>query len=86
MQNIWFWFQTTRLEPWIIDVKMVVLQCPRVAWQSQTTICFPGVNHGVEFWNKNLKKSTYLNELDVRKPLVVSISQRNEKLRFYKLV
>jgi hypothetical protein len=32
------------------------------------------------------EKSTYLNELDVRKPLVVSVSQRNEELRLYNLV
>jgi hypothetical protein len=31
-------------------------------------------------------KYTYLNELDVRKPLVVSISQRSEKLRLFNLV
>jgi hypothetical protein len=32
------------------------------------------------------KKSTYLNELDFRKPLVESISQRSEELRLYNLV
>jgi hypothetical protein len=32
------------------------------------------------------EKSTYLNELDVRKPLVVSISQGSEELRLYNLV
>ncbi len=31
-------------------------------------------------------KSTYLVELGVRKPLVVSISQRGEELRLYNLV
>jgi hypothetical protein len=31
-------------------------------------------------------KSTYLVELDARKPLVVSISQRSEELRLYNLV
>ncbi len=31
-------------------------------------------------------KSIYLNELDVRNPLVVSISHRNKELRLYKLV
>jgi hypothetical protein len=31
-------------------------------------------------------KCTHLNELDVRKPLVVSISKRSEELRLYKLV
>jgi hypothetical protein len=38
-----------------------------------------GVNSGV----RN-RKSTYLNELNIRKPLVVCISQRSEKL--YNLV
>jgi hypothetical protein len=32
------------------------------------------------------EKSTYLIELDARKPLVVSISQRSEELIFYNLV
>jgi hypothetical protein len=32
------------------------------------------------------EKGTHLNELDVRKPLVVSTSQRSEELRIYNLV
>jgi hypothetical protein len=32
------------------------------------------------------EKSTNLNELEIRKPLVVSISQRSEELRLYNLV
>jgi hypothetical protein len=32
------------------------------------------------------EKSTYLIDFNVRKPLVVSISQRSEELRLYKLV
>jgi hypothetical protein len=32
------------------------------------------------------EESIYLNELDVRKPLVVSISQRSDELRLYNLV
>jgi hypothetical protein len=32
---------------------------------------------------KEAENSTYLNELDVRKPLVVFISQRSEELRLY---
>jgi hypothetical protein len=35
---------------------------------------------------KEAEKSTYLSELDVRKPLVVSISQRSEELRLYNRV
>jgi hypothetical protein len=40
-----------------------------------------GVNSGIRSW-----KSTYQNELNVRKPLVVSISQSSEELRLYNLV
>jgi hypothetical protein len=32
------------------------------------------------------EKSAYLNELDVRKPLVVSILKRSKELRCYNLV
>jgi hypothetical protein len=32
------------------------------------------------------ERSTYLIELNVRKPLVVTISQRSEELRLYNLV
>jgi hypothetical protein len=40
-----------------------------------------GVHPGIRTW-----KSTYLIELDVSKPLVVSISQRSKKLKLYNLV
>ncbi len=40
-----------------------------------------GLNPEIRSW-----KSSYLIELDVRKPLVVSISQRIEELRLYNLV
>jgi hypothetical protein len=40
-----------------------------------------GVGLGITSW-----KSTDRNELDVRKPLLVSISHRSEELRFYNLV
>jgi hypothetical protein len=40
-----------------------------------------GVNPGIRS-----RKVTYLNELDVRKPLVVSISQRSEEQILYNLV
>ncbi len=46
----------------------------------------------VEVMDYNVKneirslKSTYLIELDVRKPLVVFVSQRSEELRLYNLV
>jgi hypothetical protein len=32
------------------------------------------------------KKTTYVNDLDVRKPLVVYISRRSEELKLYNLV
>jgi hypothetical protein len=35
---------------------------------------------------EDAEKITYLNELDVRKPLVVSISQRSGELRLDNLV
>jgi hypothetical protein len=41
-----------------------------------------GVIPGMRSWNKHL----YLNELNVRKPLVESISQRSEELTLYNLV
>jgi hypothetical protein len=34
-------------------------------------------------YKKLKKKTTYLNELNDRKPLVVSISKRGEELKFY---
>jgi hypothetical protein len=42
-----------------------------------------GVNPGVR---SNFKKSTILNELDVRKPLVVSISEKSKSVTMYNLV
>jgi hypothetical protein len=57
----------------------------RVAWRFQTPDLLSssktGVNSGIRNW-----KSTFLIELDVRKPLVESISQRSEELRLYNLV
>jgi electron transfer flavoprotein alpha/beta subunit len=35
---------------------------------------------------KEAEKSTHLNELNVRKPFVVSISPRIEEMRFYSVV
>jgi hypothetical protein len=48
-------------------------------------IFFPVVKQGL-ILEKEGEKSTYLNELDVRKPLVVSILQRSEELKLYNLV
>jgi hypothetical protein len=68
-----------------MDVKMVVFRSPQLAWQSSNpdylSSSETGVNSGTRSW-----KSTYLNELDVRKPLVVSISQRSEELIHYNRV
>jgi hypothetical protein len=44
------------------------------------------VKQGLILEKEAERKSTYPNELDVRKPLVVSISQRSEGLRLYNLV
>ncbi len=51
-------------------------------WQFQTQIRFPAVKQGL-ILEEEAKKSTYLNELDVRKPLVVSIAQGKEEVRLY---
>ncbi len=51
----------------------------------ETLICFPVVTLGLILEIKAEKRSC-LNELDVRKPLVVSISQRSDKLRLYNVV
>jgi hypothetical protein len=42
------------------------------------------VKHGL-IQEYEAEESTYLNDLDARKPLVVSISQRSEELRLYNL-
>ncbi len=68
-----------------MDAKRVVFRCPRVAWQFQTRVCSPVVNQGFMLdWRA--KKCTYLNELDVRKPLQEYIVHRSEELRLYNLV
>jgi hypothetical protein len=42
---------------------------------------------GGQFWfNKKLKKSTYLIELDVRTPLALTMLQGSEYLRLYNVV
>jgi hypothetical protein len=54
---------------------------PTITNHDSLSSCVRGFNPG-----KRSLKSTYLNELDVRKPLVVFISQGNEELRLYNLV
>jgi hypothetical protein len=57
----------------------------QVAWQFQIQIGFSAVKQGLILeWEA--EENTHLNRLDVRKPLVVSISRRSEKLRLYNLV
>ncbi len=59
---------------------MVVSRCPGVVWQFQTPIRFPAVKQGLILeWEA--ERCTNLKELNVRKPLVVSISQRSEELK-----
>jgi hypothetical protein len=74
----WMW------SPYIDYRLKIDFWCPRVVWQFKNPIRFPavkqGVNPGIRSW-----VSTYLIELDVRIPLVVSIS-RSEELRLYNLV
>ncbi len=59
--------------------KKNVFRPSKIVWPYKTPIiCFPAVKYD--------EVSTYLIELDVRKPLVVSIPQRSEELRLYNLV
>ncbi len=44
------------------------------------------LKQGLICLGQEAEKSTCLNELDIRKQLVVSISQRSEELRLYNLV
>jgi hypothetical protein len=58
--------------------------CREVAWWFSFNTYFfsvseTGVNRGI----RKLENGTYLHELDVRKPLVVSISHKSEYLRLY---
>jgi hypothetical protein len=50
------------------------------------TISNPDSISSSETGDKEAVKNTYLIELDVRKPLVASISHRSEELRLYNLV
>ncbi len=94
--HVWIWHQTATFTnwtcissfyywPWTKNVKIgcflvfticVTFSNPRSPSSSET-----GVNPGIRSW-----RSTYLNQLDVTKPLVESISQRSEELRLYNLV
>jgi hypothetical protein len=49
------------------------------------SLCFSAVKQGL-ILEKETEKSTHLIELDARKLLVVSMSQRNQNLRLYDLV
>ncbi len=73
------------LEPMTIDRKMGVFQSPPIVWLMSNhhllSISETGIIPGIRIW-----KSTYLNELDVGKPLVGSISQRSGELRLYIMV
>jgi hypothetical protein len=71
------------LKPWTIDATMVVFQCPQVDWQCQPHFAFQQFIR-VQSWNKNLKKKcTNLNQINVRKPLLLYVSQRREDLKLY---
>jgi hypothetical protein len=75
-------FELSRIQMW----KMVISRCPQVGWQYQTPIRFPACERGYVNPNTRSWKSCYLIELDVRKPLVVYISQTHEELSLYNMV
>ncbi len=56
--------------------------CPPVVWRFQTSDLLPSseirVDIGIRSW-----KSTYQNQLNGRRPLVIYISQTSEELRLY---
>jgi hypothetical protein len=61
---------------WTKDVKMVVFRCPLVAWQFQIPARFLAVKQGLILkWEA--QNCTYLIELNVRKPLEVSVRITN---------
>ncbi len=62
-----------------------VFRCPRVDCQEKTQLCFPAVKQRL-ILALGAQKSAYLNQINVRKPLVISISQKREDLRLYGLV
>jgi hypothetical protein len=57
----------------------VAILNPNSIFNSET-----GVNSGIRSLNNHFSDS--LIELEVRKPLMVSISQKSEELKFYNLV
>jgi hypothetical protein len=59
-----------------VSASCVTISNPNLLSSSETA-----VNPGIKS-----RKSTYLNDHDVRKPLVLSISQISEELRLYNLV
>jgi hypothetical protein len=63
------------------DVKMDLFWCPQVEWQFQIQIRFLEFYSGIRCWKKHL-----LNELDSRKPLMVSNSPGSEELGLHSLV
>jgi hypothetical protein len=64
---------------------MVDFGRPGVDCQVSTPLYFPAVKHGLILEYK-AKKSAYLNQLNVNKPLVTSISPKSEDLRPYIMV
>ncbi len=73
--------------PYSVDWKMAVVRCPHSA--SCMTSTNPDSDSSSESWvDSGLRswKGAYLIALDVRKTLIVPVSQRSEELRLYNLV
>ncbi len=78
---------SVRRNDWTIDYKCGDGRFPVSA--NCVTISNLDLRSSSETWvnpGKRSEKSTHLNELVLRKPLVVSISQRSEELRLYNQV
>jgi hypothetical protein len=64
---------------------VLLFLCLQVPWRFKSPTRFPEVKQVLTLV-QDAEISTFRNELVVRKPLVVSISQRREKLRLHNLV
>jgi hypothetical protein len=63
-------------------VQTVVFLCRYAAWQFPTPEIFPAVKQGLMLSQEN-GNCTYLNQIDARNLLVVSVSQISEEQLLY---
>jgi hypothetical protein len=66
-------------------MQMVDLRCPHAGLRFKTKIIFSAVKQGLMLTYED-GNSSYLNQVDVRNLLVVSVSQISEEQRLYNYV